>query len=313
MVWDDIRYFLAVVRSHSLTDAGRHLRVSASTVSRRIDALEDALERRLFRRHRGGYTLTPAGARLVAEAEAAEARILGFQRGASADDEHAAGVVRVATPELLAHELILPRLGAFCASYFLLTLELITDVRPVSLARDEADVVVRAVRPTGGAYALRRIGRIEVGLFAAADYVGRDGVPGETTTLAGHRLITWDRDLDFLEMARWLAAAAGDARIVLRTSTYTAQLAACRAGCGLAALPAVIAERHGLKRVPLQRPPLFLDLWLVVRSDLRATRRVAVVCDFLVEVFSALGDRPAAQSHAAAVTAASAVEGKDRA
>lgn len=232
----------------------------------------------------------PAGERLVADAEAAEARILSFQRNAGVVPAEPAGVVRLATPELLAHELIVPRLGDFLETYPALSLELLSNVHPVSLARDEADVIVRAVRPTHGAYTLRRIARVAVGLFAADIYLARHGMPGSPAGLAGHRLITWDRDLAFLKMARWLTATAGEAGVALRTSTYTAQLAACRAGCGLAALPIMIGEKHALRQVPLGLPPLLLDLWLIVRTDLRAIRRIEVVCDFLIDVLSRFND-----------------------
>ena len=156
LVWNDLRYFLATARAHSLTDAGRHLGVSASTVARRIDTLEQALSRRLFRRRRDGYALTPAGERLIANAEAAETRILGFQRNTGVAPTEPAGVVRLATPEFLAHELIVPRLGDFLETYPALLLELLSNVHPVLLARDEADDIVRAVRLTQGAYTLRQ-------------------------------------------------------------------------------------------------------------------------------------------------------------
>jgi DNA-binding transcriptional LysR family regulator len=255
MLWDDLRYFLAVTRAHNLTDAGRHLRVSASTVSRRVDTLERALGQRLFRRHRGGYTLTPAGERLVGDAEAVEARILSLQRNAGAVPDDVAGVVRVATPELLAHELIVPRLGGFCETYPALSLELLPDVRPVSLAREEADIALRAVRPTQGAYTLRRLAQVAVGLFASESYVVRYGTPDSCTDLSRHRLVAWDHDLAFLQMARWLATIAGDARVVLRTSTFTAQLGACRAGCGLAALPVMSANATACAGSPTKRRP----------------------------------------------------------
>ena len=288
MDWDDLRYFLTVARTLNLTEAGRHLCVSASTVSRRIDALEGALCCRLFRRHRDGYALTATGERLRVDAEAAEARILAMQRSAGAGPDDVSGVVRLATPELLAHELIVPRLGSFCEAYPQLSLELVSDVRPVSLSRGEADVVLRAVRPARGPYTMRRIGEIEVGLYAAERYLVRYGIPD--VNLDNHRLIAWDHDLAFLQIARWLTANAGDSRVVLRTSTFAAQLGACRAGCGLAALPALIGERYGMRRVLIDTVNLTVDLWLVVRSELRATRNIEVVCNFLVDVFTNHGD-----------------------
>ena len=41
--WNDLRYFLAVARDGSTLAAGRSLRVSQTTVARRIAALEQAL------------------------------------------------------------------------------------------------------------------------------------------------------------------------------------------------------------------------------------------------------------------------------
>ena len=41
--WNDLRYFLAVAREGSTLAAGRALRVSQTTVARRIAALEEAL------------------------------------------------------------------------------------------------------------------------------------------------------------------------------------------------------------------------------------------------------------------------------
>lgn len=116
-----------------------------------------------------------------------------------------AGVVRLATPESLAHELIVPRPGDFLETYPALLLELLSNVHPVSLARDEADIIIRAVRATQGAYTLRRIARVAVGLFASDIYLARQGIPGSPADLARHRLIAWDRDLAFLKMAHWLS------------------------------------------------------------------------------------------------------------
>ena len=293
MDWDDLRYFLAVARTLGLTDAARHLGTSASTVSRRVAALEGALDRRLFHRRRDGYALTAEGEALLPEAEEAEARIRALQRRAGGAPEEAAGVVRLATPELIAHEVILPRLPGFLDAHPGLALELSADVRPVRLTRQEADIVIRAVRPTQGSYTMRRIAAIPVGLFAAPGYLARAGVPAAPADLARHRIIGWDDDLSFLAMARWLAALAGDVRPALRTTTFTAQLIACRAGCGVAALPAFLGRRYGLEPVLTDAPPLVLDIWLIVRADLRTAARVRTVCDF---VEGALADIGAAAS-----------------
>ena len=57
--WNDLRYFLSVARTGSTLAASKQLRVSQSTVSRRITALEEQIEVKLFVRKPSGYEITP--------------------------------------------------------------------------------------------------------------------------------------------------------------------------------------------------------------------------------------------------------------
>ena len=70
MDWDKLQYFLMVARHGTLARAGQALQVDATTVSRRVSALEAALEQTLFERAPGGFILTAAGRALVPHAEA---------------------------------------------------------------------------------------------------------------------------------------------------------------------------------------------------------------------------------------------------
>ncbi|HYG68111.1 MAG TPA: LysR family transcriptional regulator, partial [Anaeromyxobacteraceae bacterium] len=70
--WDDVRLFLALCRSRTLGGAARTLGVDASTVSRRLVALERALAATLFDRGRDGVAPTEAAERLLPAAEEIE-------------------------------------------------------------------------------------------------------------------------------------------------------------------------------------------------------------------------------------------------
>ncbi|MCG5244328.1 LysR family transcriptional regulator, partial [Azospirillum doebereinerae] len=61
MNWDDLRVFLALARSGSLSATARDLGVDHSTVARRVAALEAALGVRLFDRLPRGYAPTAEG------------------------------------------------------------------------------------------------------------------------------------------------------------------------------------------------------------------------------------------------------------
>src|SRR3546814_3157069 len=70
MDWDKLQYFLFVARHGTLARAGAALHVDATTVSRRVSALEASLGQTLFERAPSGFVLTAAGRALVPHAEA---------------------------------------------------------------------------------------------------------------------------------------------------------------------------------------------------------------------------------------------------
>jgi DNA-binding transcriptional LysR family regulator len=270
----------------SLSEAARQLDVSPSTASRHIERLEADLKQKLFIRRHDGYRLTEIGANLTEQVEIIEAKARSLERSIGVQPDELRGTVRLATPELLAHELVIPALGAFHAEYPGISLELVADVRPVRLARREADLVVRAVRPSAGEYKIRKIGRVAAALFGSPAYLEQHGEPKAPSDLAKHRLIGWDQDLEFLNVAAWLAEFAGDLRPWLRTNNYTAQYRACQAGLGLAVLPSLVGRRADLCRVLPHVPSLKVDIWLLVNLEFAQTERVRRVAGFLNAVFS---------------------------
>lgn len=63
------RTFLTVAAADNFVAAAERLHVTQSTVSARIQALENQLCAKLFRRGRGGAELTPAGQRFLRHAK----------------------------------------------------------------------------------------------------------------------------------------------------------------------------------------------------------------------------------------------------
>jgi predicted ArsR family transcriptional regulator len=61
--WDNLRYFLAVARTGTLSAAAEQLGTEHTTVARHIQALEEELDSRLFHRSNSGYGLTEVGER----------------------------------------------------------------------------------------------------------------------------------------------------------------------------------------------------------------------------------------------------------
>src|SRR6478752_6605570 len=93
--WDDLRVALALSRSGSLRSAARALRVSHSTVLRRVAALEDAAGVRLFERKGERYELTSAGQDACDTAAEVEEGVTALERRVQGLDLRLAGPIRV--------------------------------------------------------------------------------------------------------------------------------------------------------------------------------------------------------------------------
>ena len=100
--WDDLRFFLALARTGSLSAAARDLRVAQSTVGRRLASLETSLGVRLLNRTPDGYQPTLAGEEVRAQAERLETEALSLERTVGGRDNRLSGLVRVTCAETIA-------------------------------------------------------------------------------------------------------------------------------------------------------------------------------------------------------------------
>ncbi|PSO15711.1 LysR family transcriptional regulator [Bradyrhizobium sp. MOS003] len=282
MDWNDLRYFLAVARTSSLTLASTNLRVSQSTVSRRVIELEESLGMTLFQRHQTGYFLTDEGREVFRQAELVEDSIMALQRSAAGLDSKPTGTVRLATSESLATDLVIPALAPFRGLYPDICLEIITSTATAELDRREADIALRVVRPARGNLKVRRVGHMAYSVYGSRDYLERHPyVEGEP--LGGRHFIAWDDSHAHLPAAEWLAREHPGCKIALVTSSLPAQIAAVRAGLGLAVVPDFLTLKDDFIRVIPNDQMFNASVWLVTHADLAGSARVRAVADFLSE------------------------------
>jgi len=284
MDWNDLRHFLVVARTGSLSAATRELHVSQATLGRRIQALEAALGVVLFERLNTGYVLTSAGREIQARAEAAEAAVLAVARGADGGRSTLQGSVRLATGEALASHLIAPHLVQFQSKYPALRLEFVTGIRAVSLSRREADLALRLIRPDRGDHVRRKVGTVGFGLYTGSVLVER--CPDILQDPWTADLIGWDESMRDIPVAGW-AEKHARAKLVATATSMNVQLALARAGLGAAILPCFVADAIP-ELVRLVGPAEIgsLDLWLVAHRDLSRAPRVRAVLDFVADLCS---------------------------
>jgi DNA-binding transcriptional LysR family regulator len=285
--WDDQRAFLAVLEEGSLSAAARRLRLSQPTVRSRIAALEAALGTTLFTRSINGLTPTDSARALAGPARAMSLASDVFMRAASAAPGEIAGAVRVSVSEFMGTVVIPPMLATLRARYPRITVELDVTNRPADLLGQEVDVAVRTFPPRQDALIARKVGSIPLAFFASADYLERRGHPQTVDDLAEHDLIGPDRSQADLQLAASIAPGLAAARFVLRTDSHPAQLAAARAGVGIAVVQVPVASRDpGLCRVLPDTVAARLETWIVTHEDLKTVAKVRAVFDHLVVAFT---------------------------
>jgi DNA-binding transcriptional LysR family regulator len=284
--WDLVRVFLAVARGGRLHAAAERLRLDVSTVSRRLDRLEDDLGLTLFERGRDGAVVTAAGEKLIPAAEEM-ARAMG-ELGVALDavEAEVEGVVRLTSPPGVADVFVAPALARFHARHPKVRIDLDASVGYADLTRGEADLALRGRRPERGDLVAQRLVATRSLPAGSRAYVASLGALRRT---AAARWIAWGHDLAQIPDARWLTAHV-DAAPVLRTSSFSAQLNAAAGGLGLMLAPEPYLARFDLAAVKPGRAlaPAWAELpvgelWLVGHVALRRVPRVAALWQFIVE------------------------------
>jgi molybdate transport repressor ModE-like protein len=276
--WDDVRVFLEVTRSGTLAGAARTLGVDYTTVGRRIQAMERALGATLFERTADRFVLTEAGEGILAAGEQMEQAALALERRALGADRTLSGVLRVATTDALARLLVLPAIRTLHERHPEVRIHLLTGPARLDIARREADVALRYVRPPSGELVSRRIARIATAYYGSRDYLARRPPPPVGSSLRGHDVVAPEEGL------RSWSRPLPDARFVLRASNMSALVQAVLLGLGIGALHCWMAAEHAeLVRVWPDEPLEHDDLYLVLHQDVQRTGRVRAFIEALEE------------------------------
>ncbi len=280
MDWDDLRIFLAVARSESLSGAGKRLKIDAATVGRRIARLEESMGARLFAKSPQGYALTEEGTRLLPHAERAETALDGA-REALTGPEGLSGQIRIGAPDGCANYLLPQVLAAICDENPGLEVQIVALPRVFNLSKREADLAIAVSRPTAGRLTVQKLTDYKLHLAAHPDYLAK--VPPLVTQadLNRHRLIGYipdmihDKELDYL-------SELGAGSVALASNSVSVQLNWLRAGAGVGvvhdfALPAA----PELVRLIPDQVSLTRSFWLIRHADDGRVERLNRFADLL--------------------------------
>jgi len=285
--WDDMRFFLILCRNQSFVAAGAELKVTHSTVARRLTMLESSLQTQLFLRTEKGCRLTPAGERLLPYAERLETTILRLEEDISGKNNQLAGTIRIGAPDGFGNAFLAPCLGAFQGSHPALEVELIAVPMYYSLAKREIDILITVRKPTEGNVVVRRLSNYRFGLFATRTYLDQSPQINCKDDLRGHRMISYIDELLYDQDLNFINEFYPGGRAQFRSSALIGQKYAILADNGIGVIPYFMA--HGEPTLVAVLPDLYAErvFWLQVNPDSRQLARVRATIDFIVNEMEA--------------------------
>lgn len=283
--WNDLRFFLAVADQGSTLAAGRALRVSQTTVARRIAALEEALGLTLFEKRQAGYVLTPAGEGLIDRARSVEEAAESFGETSAALARDSSGMVRITTQEIFANTLLAPMLRELHELHPQIVIEIDTQQELLDLGAGEADISLRSTASEQPAGVVgRSLCTDDWTLYCSREYADRHGIPRTRDDLKRHSIIGGGGGKLWLHYEAWLRSLGLEGQVAMHHASSTGLLSAIRSGFGIAVLPCVVADAEpDLVRCIPPRDDHNRQLWLLTHERVRHTPRVRLVIDFLYE------------------------------
>ncbi|SEQ69168.1 regulatory helix-turn-helix protein, lysR family [Amphritea atlantica] len=242
MNYQDLFIFLKVVERGSFLSASESLSVPTSTVSRKVQQLENDLGYKLMHRSARKMVLTEAGVKfynrcqpLFTELEYAAKEL---------DDELAepSGLLRVTAPVSLTNDLLAEWFFKFMERFPRINLELIVVNRNIDLVEEGIDVAFRIGDVRMQNWISRPLMESSFSVCASEDYLRRRGVPQHPQDLYQHTLIVTRRNPVWnFSKGDETVKIVGDARMKVDELNIAAR--AAENGLGIVNLPDYVVTK----------------------------------------------------------------------
>lgn len=249
--------------------------VNHSTVSRRINALEEKQGVRLFERVQSGYLLTEAAESIYDQVLEVESHHQAINRLLFAGDQRLTGKLVITMPNDLANCCVIPYLNDFARSYPGVDLQLLVSAGLRDLAAREADIAVRLTPEPPDYLVGQKVANLRHAIYRAGHLDPNVEPP---------RVICWSHET---ALPKWAVQYFPQASISLKVDDLASMYAAVKAGLGYARMPCYlpdVMDDEKVKKLDLALMPSTWGVWVLHHADLRETARVRVFKGFLIGI-----------------------------
>lgn len=275
MNWDDLKIFLAVAEAPSMRSAAKELKVSHSTVSRRIETLETDLSVKLFDRRGDGFRLTESGQELLSLALQTDESLHKFGRNVVGRDNALEGQVCVTIPDSVVISLFMPLFQEFMKEHPGIQLKINDSEEVFDLSRREADVAIRFTNSPPEHLIGRCLGDVHQAAYATPAYV-REHRPDQEHSTA--RWIGWGSPESRPDWIR--SSPFPHLDVAGHFDNILIQHDATKRSAGIGYFPCFLGDADP-DLIRISDPTQSYEVWLLSHRDLRAAARMRAFRQFI--------------------------------
>lgn len=271
----------------SLSAAARALGMTQPTLGRQVAALEEELGIALFERVGRGIELTPSGLALVEHVRAMGEAANRVSLTASGKSDTLEGNICISATEATAAYLLPPIIHKLRQQEPGIDIELIATNTASDLIRREADIAIRGFRPTQPDLIAKKVCDTQAYLYATPGYLMRLGNPGSPQAFRHAEFLGFNKSNEYLNGLKERGFELSLRNFRVKTENHLVHWALVKQGLGIGAMSAQIGDAEPMvQRILPNIEPFLFETWLVAHRELRTSRRVRVVFDFLAAELS---------------------------
>ncbi|MCH9807413.1 MAG: LysR family transcriptional regulator [Alphaproteobacteria bacterium] len=287
--WNRARAFLVTAEEGSFSAAARALSMSQPTLGRQVSALEEELDVVLFERVGRNLELTANGLELVEHVRAMANAATHVSLTASGQAQSIEGTIRITASEAYSAFVLPPLVARLRQLQPGIVVEIVASNEVSDLRRREADIAIRNAQPVGQDLVGKKLRSDFADLFASKDYLARVGKLECPADLSRAQFVGFEDNDQFLAGLNRKGLGLSPASFPVLTSNHLVNWELVKQGVGIGVMASHIgeAEPSVCRAVPWIEPFKF-PVWLVAHREVKTSRRVRLVFDFLAEEMARL-------------------------
>lgn len=281
--WGELRTFLAVAKTRSLTKAADQLGASHTTVGRQIRRLQDMTGSQLVTISKAGARLTPKGEELARSVLRFDREIYTITNELRGEAKNAEGTVRLSITDGLGVIFVVPALRRFSTEYPRLQVHLKSPVNVTALRENQTDLMIGFSPDAAQDTTSYQLGWLHFLPFISRSYLEKMGLPTREN-LEQHLFI--DSEIYSARTSIWRswneAVARGRVAHYCDASITYAMLVKAGVGIGLLGNYNVLEP----SAIPLElNVRISLPLYVIALTERLQAKPVHIVFKYICAVF----------------------------